>query len=66
MNFFDGINIMPNGIHIVVGATNRPTGEAFVEFTSSDEAQCGMDVAAKTLGLTTENCSGQPKGTHFM
>jgi hypothetical protein len=21
MNFFDGLNIMPNGIHIVMGAT---------------------------------------------
>jgi len=50
MNFFDGINIMPNGIHIVTGAMNRPTGEAFVEFTSSDEAQCGMDSHHQNIG----------------
>jgi heterogeneous nuclear ribonucleoprotein F/H/epithelial splicing regulatory protein 1/2 len=50
MNFFDGLNIMPNGIHIVIGATNCPTGEAFVEFTSSDEAQCGMDSHCQNIG----------------
>ena len=27
MDFFEGYNILPNGIHIVMGATDRPTGE---------------------------------------
>ncbi len=50
MNFFDGLNIMPNGIHIVMEATNCPTGEAFVEFTSSDEAQREMDSHHQNIG----------------
>jgi heterogeneous nuclear ribonucleoprotein F/H/epithelial splicing regulatory protein 1/2 len=50
MDFFDGLNIMPNGIHIVMGATDRPTGEAFVEFTSSDEAQRGMERHRQNIG----------------
>jgi hypothetical protein len=33
-----------------MGATNHPTGEVFVEFTSSDEAQCGMDSHCQNIG----------------
>jgi hypothetical protein len=51
MDFFDRLNIMPNDIHIVMGATNHPIGEAFVEFTSSDEAQCGMDSHCQNIGF---------------
>jgi RNA recognition motif-containing protein len=49
MDFFDGLNIMPNDIHIVMETTNHPIGEAFVEFTSSDEAQRGMDSHRKNI-----------------
>jgi len=34
--FFEGFAIAPNGIHICV-RNDRPTGEAYVEFVSSDE-----------------------------
>jgi heterogeneous nuclear ribonucleoprotein F/H/epithelial splicing regulatory protein 1/2 len=50
MDFFEGFNIMPNGIHIVMGSTDRPTGEAFVEFISSDEAQRGMERHRQNIG----------------
>jgi hypothetical protein len=66
MNSFDGLNIMPNGIHIFMGATNRP----MVRYLWSSHLLMKLNmewiVTAKTLGLTTKNCSGQPKGTHFM
>jgi heterogeneous nuclear ribonucleoprotein F/H/epithelial splicing regulatory protein 1/2 len=50
MDFFEGYNILPNGIHIVMGATDRPTGEAFVEFISSDEAQRAMERHRQNIG----------------
>jgi epithelial splicing regulatory protein 1/2 len=50
MDFFEGYNILPNGIHIVMGATDRPTGEAFVEFITSDEAQRAMERHRQNIG----------------
>uniref|UniRef100_A0A7I4A7R3 RRM domain-containing protein n=1 Tax=Physcomitrium patens TaxID=3218 RepID=A0A7I4A7R3_PHYPA len=50
MDFFEGYSFLPNGIHIVMGATDRPTGEAFVEFMSSDEAQRAMERHRQNIG----------------
>lgn len=48
--FFEGYKIAPNGILIVTGATDRPTGEAFVEFVSVDEAQRAMERHKQNIG----------------
>eukprot|EP00250_Pteridium_aquilinum_P033242 c5358_g1_i1 orf=678-2033(-) len=48
--FFEGYKIAPNGILIVTGATDRPTGEAFVEFISVDEAQRAMERHKQNMG----------------
>ncbi|KAH7443820.1 hypothetical protein KP509_02G052200 [Ceratopteris richardii] len=50
VNFFDGYKIAPNGILIVTGASDRPTGEAFVEFTTTDEAQRAMERHKQNMG----------------
>ncbi|KAG6551429.1 hypothetical protein Mapa_007075 [Marchantia paleacea] len=50
MDFFEGYNILPNGIHIVMGATERPTGEAFVEFVSPEETQRAMERHRQNIG----------------
>ena len=44
--FFDGIELKEDGVHIVSGADGRPTGEAYVQFTSDD----GVKQAMKLLG----------------
>ncbi|EFJ14378.1 hypothetical protein SELMODRAFT_446014 [Selaginella moellendorffii] len=48
--FFQGYRIVPNGIYVVIGATDRPTGEAFVEFISSKEAQRAMERHRNNIG----------------
>eukprot|EP00249_Psilotum_nudum_P017256 c26237_g1_i1 orf=591-1967(-) len=50
MDFFEGFKIVPNGIHVVTGATDRPTGEAFVEFVSPEEAQSAMERDRHNIG----------------
>ncbi|CAM6102293.1 unnamed protein product [Calypogeia fissa] len=50
MDFFEGYNILPNGIHVVMGATDRPTGEAFVEFVSPEETQRAMERHRQNIG----------------
>lgn len=50
LKFFDGYKISPNGIFIVTGASDRPTGEAFVEFASVDEAQRAMERHKQNMG----------------
>ncbi|KAJ7526814.1 hypothetical protein O6H91_16G024000 [Diphasiastrum complanatum] len=50
LEFFEGYEIVLNGVHIVMGATDRPTGEAFVEFISSDEAQRAMERHRQNIG----------------
>lgn len=50
MDFFEGYKIAPNGIHIVPGVADRPTGEAFVEFVSKDEAHRAMQYHPRTMG----------------
>jgi heterogeneous nuclear ribonucleoprotein F/H/epithelial splicing regulatory protein 1/2 len=48
--FFDGLNIMPNDIHIVMETTNHPIGEAFVEFNLLMKLSVEWIVITKTLG----------------
>ena len=36
-NFFQGLNIAAQGIHLVYNADNRPSGEAFVELQTSQD-----------------------------
>lgn len=43
--FFGGFDIIPNGINIVIGRDGRPSGEAFVQFSS--EAQADAATKAK-------------------
>lgn len=50
MEFFEGYKIASNGIHIMTGVTDRPTGEAFVEFVSTDEAQRAMERHRHNIG----------------
>ncbi|KAI5074845.1 hypothetical protein GOP47_0010806 [Adiantum capillus-veneris] len=50
VKFFEGYEIAPNGILIVTGAADRPTGEAFVEFMSVDEAQRAMERHKQNMG----------------
>uniref|UniRef100_A0A6T8QA73 RRM domain-containing protein n=1 Tax=Chlamydomonas leiostraca TaxID=1034604 RepID=A0A6T8QA73_9CHLO len=38
IQFFDGFKLKPNGVQLVVRSDNKPTGEAFVDFESSEEA----------------------------
>ncbi|MCO5559795.1 hypothetical protein L7F22_013399 [Adiantum nelumboides] len=50
VEFFEGYEIAPNGIFNVTGASDRPTGEAFVEFMSADEAQRAMERHKQNMG----------------
>eukprot|EP00249_Psilotum_nudum_P011320 c23100_g1_i1 orf=403-1755(-) len=50
MDFFKGYNIAPNGIHIVTGANDCSTGEAFVEFVSPEEARRAMERHRQNIG----------------
>lgn len=40
--FSAGYNIIPNNMHILMGPTNRPIGEVFVEFISSNKTHQAM------------------------
>lgn len=42
IQFFDGFKLKPNGVQLVVRSDNKPTGEAFVDFESPDEAARGI------------------------
>eukprot|EP00245_Coleochaete_scutata_P014153 TRINITY_DN5962_c0_g1_i1.p1 TRINITY_DN5962_c0_g1~~TRINITY_DN5962_c0_g1_i1.p1 ORF type:complete len:458 (-),score=101.37 TRINITY_DN5962_c0_g1_i1:1011-2384(-) len=50
MDFFEGYTIAQNGIHIALGPNERPTGEAYVEFTSTDEATRAMERHRNNIG----------------
>eukprot|EP00798_Chlamydomonas_sp_ICE-L_P031782 gene31782-6979_t len=38
IHFFEGFSLKPNGVQLVVRSDNKPTGEAFVDFNSVEEA----------------------------
>ncbi|MCO5581588.1 hypothetical protein L7F22_035476 [Adiantum nelumboides] len=48
--FFDGYRFAPNGVHMVTAVTGRPTGEAFVEFASVEEANRAMERNRCSMG----------------
>ena len=50
VKFFEGYRIVPNGIFMVFGLNDRPTGEAFVEFVSIDEAHRAMERNRRSMG----------------
>lgn len=50
LQFFSGYGVVDNGIHIVMGPGDRPTGEAYVEFSSPEEAQRAMEKHRQYLG----------------
>ncbi|KAH3764249.1 epithelial splicing regulatory protein 2 [Pelomyxa schiedti] len=42
VNFFSGLTIATNGIHFVFNENERPSGEAYVEFATEEDAQRAM------------------------
>eukprot|EP00850_Spirogloea_muscicola_P012074 SM000077S21548 [mRNA] locus=s77:144588:147856:+ [translate_table: standard] len=48
--FMDGLSLAPNGIFVVMGPGDRPTGEAYVEFTSPEEAARAMERHRNNMG----------------
>ncbi|KXZ54647.1 hypothetical protein GPECTOR_4g713 [Gonium pectorale] len=38
IQFFEGFKLKPNGVQLVVRSDNKPTGEAFVDFETPEEA----------------------------
>ena len=42
VNFFQGITIVPGGIHFLMNASGRPSGEGYVEFPNAEEAEKAM------------------------
>jgi heterogeneous nuclear ribonucleoprotein F/H len=40
--FFGGFDIIPNGITIVTGRDGRPSGEAYVQFSSDAHAEAAI------------------------
>lgn len=50
VKFFEGYRYVPNGIHMVTGLSGRPTGEAFVEFVSVEEAHRAMERNKNNIG----------------
>lgn len=37
--FFQGYQLAPGGVHIQLGMDGRPNGDAFVEFTTEEQAE---------------------------
>lgn len=50
INFFAGLNIVPNGVHFVYNSNDRPTGEGFVEFTTTEDARRALERHKMTMG----------------
>jgi RNA recognition motif-containing protein len=48
--FLHGVNIPPQGVHMVYDANERPTGEAFVEVVSEADVQAATAMHNRTLG----------------
>ncbi|THD27617.1 Heterogeneous nuclear ribonucleoprotein F/H [Fasciola hepatica] len=49
-NFFEGLEIVENGIGILTDSQSRPTGEAFVQFTSPKVANLGLEKHMERIG----------------
>lgn len=50
INFFDGLNIVPDGIHFILNSNQRPSGRGFVEFSSLEDASRAMDRNKMMIG----------------
>lgn len=50
LEFFKGYNVVENGVHVVVGPGERPTGEAYVEFATPEDAQRAMEKHRQHIG----------------
>ncbi|CAN8268895.1 unnamed protein product [Cochlearia groenlandica] len=50
LDFFKDFDLSEDSVHVTVNAEGRPTGEAFVEFGSTDESKGAMVKDRKTLG----------------
>ena len=50
VNFFRDFDVTEENVQVVVGADRKATGEAFVEFFSSEEAKGAMVKDRKTIG----------------
>lgn len=49
-DFFEGINIAPYGITITMDQDGRPSGEAYVEFTSPEEVEKALGKNKEKIG----------------
>eukprot|EP01103_Thecamoeba_quadrilineata_P015118 TRINITY_DN467_c0_g1_i2.p1 TRINITY_DN467_c0_g1~~TRINITY_DN467_c0_g1_i2.p1 ORF type:complete len:472 (+),score=49.63 TRINITY_DN467_c0_g1_i2:26-1417(+) len=49
-DFFSGLEVLPNGVHISLNFSGRPTGDAYVEFPSEKELTLALDRNRQTLG----------------
>lgn len=50
INFFAGLNIVPGGVHFVYNSNERPTGEGFVEFATTEDARRALEKHKFTMG----------------
>src|SRR5690606_5680657 len=49
-DFFNGLNIADQGIHLVFNQYDKPTGEAFVEFKTANDVKLALERHKKQLG----------------
>lgn len=50
IDFFKNFSLSEESIHIIFNYDGRPTGEAFVEFASADDARAALAKDRMTLG----------------
>jgi len=50
LEFFKGYNVVQNGVHVVLGPGDRPSGEAFVEFATPEDAARAMEKHRQHVG----------------
>lgn len=50
INFFEGLNIVPGGIHFLVNSSGRASGQAYVEFATAEDADRAQGRHRATMG----------------
>ncbi|MBN3311189.1 GRSF1 factor, partial [Amia calva] len=50
VQFFEGLNVVPNGVTLVADRRGRPSGEAYVEFVSQDVADQALQKDRGIMG----------------
>ena len=50
LDFFPGLSVPLNGVHLMFNEREQPTGEAYVEFSSSDDRECAMAKDRQHIG----------------